>query len=98
MQLFDDHGKRLNAKYEAQAEGTGIAITMQSRSGSSDARDARNPEYNAALEVLLSRLGQLGDSTGRRAGRLRIRPSSSGFRKPTAGSSAHLSSSRTWMI
>lgn len=59
MQLLDDDGRRLDAEYLAEPDGSYIALIMESRSGASGSRPPRNPDYNQALTVLLARLGQL---------------------------------------
>jgi 5-methylcytosine-specific restriction protein A len=59
VQLIDDDGRRLAADYLAEPDGSNIALIMESRSGVSGSRPPRNPDYNQALTVLLTRLGQL---------------------------------------
>jgi 5-methylcytosine-specific restriction enzyme A len=59
VQLLDDDGRRLDAEYLAEPDGSYIALIMESRSGMSGSRPPRNPDYNQALTVLLARLGQL---------------------------------------
>jgi 5-methylcytosine-specific restriction protein A len=55
MQLIDDDGRILDAGYLAERDGSHLAVIMDSRRGS----PSRNPDYNRALTVLLTRLGQL---------------------------------------
>ena len=59
MHLVDDRGQVLAAEYLAEPDGTHIALILESRSGMSGSRAARNPDYNQALTVLLARLGAL---------------------------------------
>jgi hypothetical protein len=59
VQLIDDAGRRLEADYLVEPDGSYIALIMESRSGMSGSRPPRNPDYNQALTVLLTRLGQL---------------------------------------
>jgi hypothetical protein len=58
MYVVDDHGGALVAEYSVEADGGHLALIMESRSGSSGSRAARNPDYNQALTVLLARLGK----------------------------------------
>jgi hypothetical protein len=57
--VVDDHGGALVAEYSVEADGGHLAVIMESRSGSSGSRVARNPDYNRGLTVLLARLGKL---------------------------------------
>ena len=59
MQLVDDEGQVLDAGFAVETEGSHLALVMDSRSGMSGSRPPRNPDYNRALAVLLTRLGQL---------------------------------------
>jgi hypothetical protein len=56
----DDHGKRLDAKYEVERDGDGLALIMASASGKHGNRPATNPDYKDALLILLQRLRVLG--------------------------------------
>ena len=56
----DDDGKRLDAKYEVERDGDGLALVMFSASGASGGRPAKNPDYQHALLLLLQRLKDLG--------------------------------------
>lgn len=60
MYAQDDDGKRLDAKYEVERDGEGLALVMFSASGASGGRQPRNPDYQQALLVLLQRLKDLG--------------------------------------
>ena len=60
MYVVEDHRGALVAEYSVEADGGHLALIMESRSGSSGSRVARNPDYNRALTVLLARLGKLG--------------------------------------
>jgi hypothetical protein len=57
--LADDHGQVLDAEYLLEADGGQLALILESRSGMSGARPPRNPDYNRALTVLLTRLAAL---------------------------------------
>jgi hypothetical protein len=59
VRLVDDRGRALAADYQIEADGGRLALVMESRSGMSGSRAPRNPDYNRALTVLLSRLGKL---------------------------------------
>jgi hypothetical protein len=59
VQLIDDDGEVLAAEYAIETDGSYLAVVMDSRSGMSGSRPPRNPDYNRALTVLLTRLGQL---------------------------------------
>ena len=59
MQLLDDDGELLAAGCAIETDGSYLAVVMDSRSGSSGSRPPRNPDYNQALTVLLTRLGRL---------------------------------------
>ncbi|WP_199750056.1 McrB family protein [Amycolatopsis sp. WAC 04169] len=57
MQAVDDTGVVLNAAFEIEQDGNGLALVMRSASGrSSRYPQGINPQYNHALELLLSRL------------------------------------------
>ena len=59
MHLVDDHGRVMDAEFLVEADGGHLALIIESRSGSSSGRAARNPDYNRALTILLTRLGKL---------------------------------------
>ena len=59
VRALDDGGKQLDAEYDVETDGRHLALIMESRSGVSGSRSARNPDYNRALTVLLSRLGTM---------------------------------------
>jgi 5-methylcytosine-specific restriction enzyme A len=59
VQLIDDKGEVLAAGYAVETDSSHLAVVMDSRSGMSGSRPPRNPDYNRALTVLLTRLGQL---------------------------------------
>jgi hypothetical protein len=59
VQLLDDDGRSLDARYFMEPDGPYIALVVESRSGVSGSRPPRNPDYNQALMLLLARLGQL---------------------------------------
>jgi hypothetical protein len=56
----DDDGKRLDADYEVQPDGDGLALIMASASGRHGDRPGTNTDYKDALLVLLARLKDLG--------------------------------------
>jgi hypothetical protein len=58
-QLVDDLGQALDAEYLVEADDSRLALILASRSGMSGSRPPRNPDYNRALTVLLTRLGLL---------------------------------------
>ena len=49
----------MDAEFLVEADDGDLALIMESRSGSSSRRAARNPDYNRALTLLLTRLGKL---------------------------------------
>lgn len=57
--MVDDDDKRLDAEFQVEADGDLLALIMESRSGASGSRPARNPDYNRSLTVLLSGLAAL---------------------------------------
>jgi hypothetical protein len=57
--LVDDQGRALDAEYVVESDGTHLALVFENRSGMSGSRSRRNPDYNRALTVLLTRLGRL---------------------------------------
>jgi len=57
--LVDDLGRALDAEYLVEADDGHLALILASRSGMSGSRPPRNPDYNRALTVLLTRLGLL---------------------------------------
>jgi hypothetical protein len=57
--LVDNRGRVLAAEYLVEADGSYLALVLESRSGMSGSRPPRNPDYNQALTVLLTRLGML---------------------------------------
>jgi hypothetical protein len=59
VHLVDDHGRVVDAKFLVEADGGHLALMMESHSGSSSGRAARNPYHNQALTLLLTRLGKL---------------------------------------
>jgi hypothetical protein len=59
VHLVDDHGRALDAEYLIEADGGHLALIVESRSGMSGSRAPRNPDYNRALTLLLTRLGML---------------------------------------
>ena len=56
---MDDDGVVMDAEYQVEADGHHLALIVESRSGVSGSRPPRNPDYNRALTLLLSRLGSL---------------------------------------
>jgi 5-methylcytosine-specific restriction enzyme A len=59
MQASDDDGTVLDAEFHIEVEGPHLALVMES-SGGKVASGTRNPAYNDAMDVLLSRLANLG--------------------------------------
>jgi hypothetical protein len=59
VRVVGDDGVTLDAEYQVEADSGRLALIMESRSGASGSRAPRNPNYNQALTVLLSRLGNL---------------------------------------
>lgn len=57
--LVDDHGQALEAEYHVEADGGQLGLILESRSGMPAGRPPRNPDYNRAQTVLLTRLGAL---------------------------------------
>jgi 5-methylcytosine-specific restriction protein A len=55
MRLIDDRGRVLAAEYTVEPDEPHLAVLWESRSG----RPERNPDYNRALTVLLTRLSHL---------------------------------------
>ena len=64
MQLVDDHGRVMDAEYLVEGDGDYLALIMESRGGSPKSPPVRNPDYNPALTILLTRLGEPGQGTG----------------------------------
>ena len=62
MKPTTDQGAVLDALFEVEQDDAGFSILMESRGGSSKGNPATNPDYNPALELLLSRLAALGAS------------------------------------
>ncbi|SHG26128.1 McrB family protein [Streptoalloteichus hindustanus] len=61
MQATDDTGVVLDAAFEIEPDGDGLALVMRSASGrSSRYPNGLNPHYNRALELLLGRLRDRG--------------------------------------
>jgi hypothetical protein len=56
----DDDGRRLDAEYVVEPDGGQVALVLDSASGASSNRAARNSQYRPALELLLTRLKRLG--------------------------------------
>src|SRR5690242_17836643 len=59
MQLVGDRREGLDAEFLVEPDGVHLALILESRSGASRSRMPRNPDYNRALTVLLTRLGML---------------------------------------
>jgi hypothetical protein len=59
VHLVDDRGQELVADYYGEPDGGHAAVILNSRSGRSGGKPARNKDYGPALNVLLSRLGRL---------------------------------------
>jgi hypothetical protein len=59
VHLVDDHDRVMDAEFLVEADGGHFALIMESRSGASSGRAARNPDYNQVLTILLARLGRL---------------------------------------
>ena len=57
--MVDDLGRALDAEYLVEVDDGHLALILASRSGMSGSRPPRNPDYNQALTVLLTRLGRL---------------------------------------
>lgn len=61
VQATDDTGVVLDAEFEIEPDGDGLALVMKSASGRSHRYpNGINPQYNHALELLLSRLRDRG--------------------------------------
>jgi hypothetical protein len=56
----DDHGRILRASWSLEDASEGYWLFLESQSGRSSGPRARNPDYRAALELLLRRLGDQG--------------------------------------
>jgi hypothetical protein len=59
VHLADDRGRVLAAEYLVESDDPHLAVILASRSGMSGSRPPRNPDYNQALTILLTRLGLL---------------------------------------
>lgn len=59
MYAEDDDGNLLEAEFAVERDGDRVALVLESASGPSGRRAARNPHYRTALEVLLTRLRNL---------------------------------------
>jgi 5-methylcytosine-specific restriction enzyme A len=59
VRALDNDGAVLDAEYQVETDDRHLALIMESRSGASGSRPPRNPDYNRALVILLSRLGSL---------------------------------------
>ncbi len=60
MRATTDDGDVLDAEFEIEPEGNRLALIMRSMGGKSSSRpNGTNPRYNALLELLLQRLGEL---------------------------------------
>lgn len=59
MYAYGDDGKLLDARYEVERDGGGLAVILASASGASGNRPARNADYRSALLTLLRRLKEL---------------------------------------
>ncbi|SER17620.1 5-methylcytosine-specific restriction enzyme B [Lentzea xinjiangensis] len=61
MRATTDDGDVLDAEFEIEPEGDRLVLIMRSMGGRSSSRpNGTNPQYNALLELLLYRLGELG--------------------------------------
>lgn len=60
MRPIDDEGVTLDAEYTTATDGDHLAIVLESMSGRAAGRTGRNMDYRAALELLLTRLKNLG--------------------------------------
>lgn len=60
MRPIDDEGVTLDAEYSTATDGGHLAIVLESMSGRAAGRTGRNMDYRAALELLLTRLKNLG--------------------------------------
>ncbi|MGH3281301.1 MAG: hypothetical protein ACRDNW_19500, partial [Trebonia sp.] len=60
MYAYGDDGKRLDASYEVERDGGGVALILASAGGKHGDRPATNPQYKDALLILLRRLRELG--------------------------------------
>lgn len=59
MYAYGDDGRQLDARYEVERDGGGLALILASASGASGSRPARNADYRSALLVFLQRLKEL---------------------------------------
>jgi hypothetical protein len=61
MRVSDDDGMVLDAEYHVQPDGDLFALILESRSGGGRAGSSlpRNPDYNRALTILLTRLSRV---------------------------------------
>lgn len=59
MNVVDDSGASLAAEWYVEPDGDGLVLIMESSSGKRGDRRRKNPDYNAAQTVLLSRLAAL---------------------------------------
>lgn len=60
MYAQGDDGKQLDAKYEVERDGDGLALILASASGRHADRPGTNTQYDEGLLVLLRRLKELG--------------------------------------
>jgi hypothetical protein len=59
VHVVDDRGQELLAHFSVETEGGRLALILESRSGRPRGQPGRNPDYNRALTILLTRLGML---------------------------------------
>lgn len=59
MYAYGDDGRQLDARYEVERDGDGLALILASSSGASASRAAKNADYRSGLLVLLQRLQAL---------------------------------------
>ncbi|MFE4727342.1 hypothetical protein [Microbacterium sp. NPDC056736] len=59
MRPFSGTGIEVDSEFAVESENDLLAVILESRGGASPGSAQRNPDYNVALDLLLSRLAQL---------------------------------------
>ena len=59
MRPFSGSGIEVDSEFAVESDNDLLAVILESRGGASPGSAQRNPDYNVALDLLLSRLAQL---------------------------------------